>query len=217
MDFQRQEALADVVGISQRNRQLRQQASIVRGQQEISRQLSQLTAEQDRVAALPKCPKCKSPIEFDAQLCPQCKAQIAVLSFPNLGWIIFLRNPKDATTRINEFIQWMHNDLNDTYDETLKMGQELAVSFQNINQLCSKNSPTRSSFTSFATGSMPPTLRLAETFVKAMTFVIPAIIFYVAMQYDLGLRFANLINSDYPDELLKWSAPIFLSSVFSRV
>ena len=62
--------LGNLAGMAQRDKLIRQQAEIQ----------NKLAWEQHRLDGLPKCPKCKKPVEKNSTLCPSCQTEIFMVS-----------------------------------------------------------------------------------------------------------------------------------------
>jgi hypothetical protein len=55
-----------------------QRAHLAKQSQQIVSLLQQQQAESNRVARLPKCPACASPVELEARICRQCRSELVV-------------------------------------------------------------------------------------------------------------------------------------------
>jgi uncharacterized protein YbaR (Trm112 family) len=76
--------MGDMVAYNQRRRMQAQQQDQAAALNRQAKALETQNQEMERVASLPKCVDCRSPLEFSARVCSACRAE--VYSVPGSGW-----------------------------------------------------------------------------------------------------------------------------------
>jgi len=76
--------MGDMVAYNQRRRMQAQQQDHAAALNRQAEALETQNQEMERVASLPKCVDCRSPLEFSARVCSACRAE--VYSVPGSGW-----------------------------------------------------------------------------------------------------------------------------------
>lgn len=129
--------VADLVGGLQRHRQIRQQAAHGAKLDRIADLLEGQHAESNRIANLPKCPECKSPVEWEARRCPSCKENLFWCPLPNVLIPIANNRAEQELLRVmNIFIKPVkqsHAQWTQLIDLLVK---EIFASIRTIHDLC---------------------------------------------------------------------------------
>ncbi len=135
---------SDLAGMAQRNQSLAKQKAILQEQKEIKSLLAQQEArkqaEERRLASLPKCPSCKSPVEVGSTRCKHCHEKIASWDYSgeSLQWrLICLAGDLEASLieRLDD-LKLMANELLAQSKETVELfGKDISENLHNLSDI----------------------------------------------------------------------------------
>jgi hypothetical protein len=129
-DLNRNIALGNLAGLAQHREAMQRQ-------NEIAGLLRQQEQEKERQRRLPKCPKCKLPVEVGAELCPSCRTEIVVTPLLSSHWCkkavgnahgVFAK--AEAAVRIKGLL----DGLRESHDRSAREAQKLVAGISKASQ-----------------------------------------------------------------------------------
>jgi hypothetical protein len=134
-DLNRNVALGNLASLAQHREAMRQQ-------QEIAEALKKQERERDYQKSLPKCPKCRSPVEPLAERCPSCRTDIVITKSlasdfckQQLGHSYGVFAEENARNRVTDLVQGLVSNQSSLYQEAKALIERISASCVPLTQL----------------------------------------------------------------------------------